>query len=253
MRSNHQKDGQSGVLLTIDTGILSVVSIEIAVAIAKSNKSRLHGLFIENQDLLRVASLPFTREISFTTAAERAIDFKQMQRSLRAAAGLFKKSLEQAAEGSKIPWSFDYVNNPSREDIKSIGHGYSYRVIGQGMVSRDSDRQHRSTRRVLIVEDHSPGLAHALRIVLQRFAQYKVEVTKVCTAPSQEKDNSALSYTPDRLGPSVSLIRLSRDQLTGLLSNAGARFDCAIFSAQDDQEYQRELLDKLHCPLILVS
>lgn len=253
MSTNHQKDDQSGVLLTLDTGSMSVVSIEIAVAIAKSNQSRLHGLFIENKDLLRVASLPFTREISFTTAEERPIDFKQMQRSLQATASLFKKSLKQAALASKIPWSFDYVSNSSREDIRSSWAGFSYKVIGQRIASRDLNRQYRPTRRVLLIEDHSPNLTHALRVVLQRFGQDNVEVTKICVAPADRIKNTDLSHFLDHIEPRVSLIELRRDQLTDLLLVAGSRYDCAIISEQDDHEYQRELLELLHCPLILAS
>ena len=253
MNANHQKDDESGVLLTIDTGNMSVVSIEIAVAIAKSNQGRLHGLFIENQDLLRVASLPFTREISFTTAEERPIDFKQMQRSLQATASLFKKSLKQAALASKIPWSFDYLSNPSQEEIKSCWAGFSYKVIGQHITSRDSNRRLRSTRRVLLVEDHSPNLTHALRVVLQRFGQNNVEVTKICAAPSDTIKSSELDHFLDQVAPTVTLNELRHDQLTDLLLTASTCYDCAIISAQDDPDYQRDLLRKLHCPLILVS
>ncbi len=253
MSTNHQKDEQPGVLLTVDAGNMSVVSIEIAVAIAKSNQSRLHGLFIENQDLLRVASLPFTREISFTTAEERPIDFKQMQRSLHATASLFKKSLKQAALASKIQWSFDYLSNPSQEDIKSSWAGFSYKIIGQRITSRDIIRQFRSRRRVLIVEDHSSKLAHALRVVLQRFGQNNVEVTKIGAAPSDTPKFSELDQFLYQVAPTVTLNELRHDQLADLLMATGTSYDCAIIPAQDDAEYQHDLFYSLHCPLILVS
>lgn len=253
MNSNHQEGDQSPVLLAIETGSLSTTSIELAVAIAASRQSRLHGLFIENEDLLRVASLPFTREISFTTAEERPTDFNQMQRSLQAMASSFKNSIKQAAQASKIPWSFDYVNSSSQQATALSRTGFSFTVVGQRISSRATTRKHRPTRRVLLIEDHSPNLIHALKVVLERFEQDRVEVTKIDAASADSPDNRGLNQFLDQIKPRVSLIELKRDQLTHLLSTNAACYDCAIVSATEDQECRCELLDNLQCPLILVA
>lgn len=253
MKNNHQKDDRPSVLVTIETGSLSTTSIELAVAIAASMQSRLHGLFIENEDLLRVASLPFTREISFTTAEERPTDFDRMQRSLQATASSFKKSIKQAAQASKIPWSFDYVRSTTREDATFSSSGFDYTVVARRISSRVSTRLHRSVRRILVIEDHSPKLAHALEVVLHRFEQYSVEVTKVDAPTTDAPENKLLERFLDKIKSHISLVEFKREQLSDLLvTNAGC-YDCAIVSADEDPDCQRELLDNLQCPLILVS
>lgn len=253
MKTSHQNDNHPAVLLTIDTGSFSEASIELAVAIAVSKQSRLHGLFIENQDLLRVASLPFTREISFTSAEERPTDFNQMQRSLQATASLFKNSLKQAAQASKIPWSFDYVSSASQEDSVPRLPVFSYRIVSQRIYSRIPARQRRPTRRILVIEDHSSNLTHALGVVLQRFEQNNIEVTKIEAEPSDTPQKSELNGYLDQIQARISLIELKRNQLGNLLSSRSASFDCAIVSVDEDPEFQRELLDNLQCPLILVT
>lgn len=253
MNTNHQEDNPSAVLLTIDTGNISEASIELAVAIAVSKQSRLHGLFIESQDLLRVASLPFTREISFTSAEERPIDFNQMQRSLQATASLFKNSLKQAAQASKIPWSFDYISSASQGNSEPALPVFSYRVVSQRIYSRTPARQRRTTRRILVIEDHSPNLTHALEVVLRQFGQNNLEVTKIEAEPSSMPQKSTLNGYLGQVKPQISLIELKRNQLGDLLSARGACYDCAIVSADEEPETQRELLENLQCPLILVS
>ena len=49
------------IVVTIDTASRAEPAIAVAAAFAKAYQSALHGLFIEDTDLLAVAELPFTR------------------------------------------------------------------------------------------------------------------------------------------------------------------------------------------------
>ncbi len=249
VNNNHQ-DQQAAVMLTVDAGNVSMSTLDLAVAMAASVQTRLHGLFIENEDLLRAASLPFTREISFTTAEERPTDFEQMQRSMRAMAIQFKDSLQKAAQASQVPWSFDYVSSHTLITSLDIDSRRPYTIIAQRAVSRVPESQHRLIRRVLLIEDHSANVIHALNIVLKRFLPHRVEVTKVV---AEQSDGLDLSELLDSSEQQISLVHAGRSQLTELLATQATFFDCAIMSRHEVPEVQQMVLKQIHCPVILVS
>ena len=253
MNENHHKSDQRSVLLTVESASISTTSVEIAVAIAASLQSSLHGLFIENEDLLRVAGLPFTREISFTTAEERPTDSDIMQRSLQSMASSFKKSIKQAAGLSNIPWSFDYVSSSLQKDAALSREEFSFTVVGHSVTARRYTGIHRPVRRILLIENHSPNLIHALKVVLQRFSQGSVEVTVIATGQKGLPESHDLQQYLDRIKTHISLVELKRENLSQLLENSASYYDCAIVPVIEDDAIRRELFDKLRCPLILVS
>jgi len=248
--NNNHQDQQAAVMLTVDTGNISMSTLELAVAMAASVQTRLHGLFVENEDLLRVARLPFTREISSTTAEERPTDFDQMQRSIRAMAVQFKDSLQKAAQASQIPWSFDYVSSHTLITSLDINTRRPYTIVARRTFSRVPESQLRSIRRVLLIEDHSANVVHALNIVLKRFMPHRVEVTKVLAEQSDGLDLGELLNSSEQ---QISLVHSGRSQLTELLTTQATFFDCAIMSRHEVPEVQQMVLKQLHCPVILVS
>lgn len=246
-----QKENPAAVMLAIESGRNPATSIDLAVAIAASMQSRLHGRFIENDDLLRVASLPFTREISLTTGEERPTDFDIMQRSLRSMASAFKKSIKQAALASQIPWSFDYITRSPGYDTSLEYVNCSFTILAQRVSTRAPAYKHTPTRRVLLVEDHSPNLVHALKVILQQFGHDKIQLTRVGRKQVDEVQSSDLDNFLKNTDSTISLIELRRDQLAQVLDQYAGCYDCAIVSSADAG--LRELLDKMECPLILVS
>ena len=253
MNEEHQNDDYGSVLLAIDNVVLSATSIDLAVAIAASMQSRLHGLFIENSDLLQVASLPFSHEISLTTAEERPTDFDLMQRSIKSMASSIRKSIKQAAQASKIPWTFDYVSSSLLEVTALSRSDFSFTIVSHRISGRILTFKHRPIRRILLIEDHSPNLLHALKAVLQQFNRDIVEVTKIDAAQMNTAENYDLNRYLNRIKPQISLIELQRHQLAQLLQGNTACYDCAIVPATEDVESRRGLLEALQCPVILVS
>ena len=252
MNNNHQ-DLPATVMLTVDAGNISVSTLDLAVAMAASAQTRLHGLFIENEDLLRAASLPFTREISLTTARVHQTDFDKMQQALQTMARQFRDSLEQAALASQVPWSFDSVRASTKESRLQTQPGISYLIVSESTGRRASTKQYRPLRRILLIENQSPHLLHALKVVLQKFKQQKVEITAIASVEDGGEENSALQQFIKNADQAVVMLELPREQLEKVLSRAGAMFDCAIFSRHEDADSRRLILDSLRCPMIMVS
>ncbi len=81
-------------------------ALEAAAALADRVGAELVGLFIEDEDLLRFAALPFAREIGFASAERRRMDVSELERSLRAHAAEAERTLARVVERSTARWSF---------------------------------------------------------------------------------------------------------------------------------------------------
>lgn len=93
------------VLLLLDFGAPSKAGLEAAVTLAEG-AAELHGLFVEDEDLLRMAALPVTRVLGYRSAAPREISLAEMERELRAHAARAESLLRAAAERAKLGASF---------------------------------------------------------------------------------------------------------------------------------------------------
>ena len=247
--SSHE---DSGVLLTVDACSYSNGMVELAVAIAASVQGHLRGQFIEDEDLIRAASLPFTREISFATAQELPTDLQRMQRSLRALAAQFKAALQRSAQASNVSWSYDYVSG-RREELVVKHPAMAFSISSQAQL-RQGDAKPRTRRcRILLIDNHSSHLLHALQVLLKQFDHELFEITQIQKSPTSTHalDDALTAAGLDTRR--VSTTASDRSELTSILATRAHEFDYAILSRNEDPETRLQVMRKLHCPVILVS
>ncbi len=246
-------DKQQTVMLAVDFGNYSVTTVNLAVEMAASVQTGLLGLFIEDEDLIQVAGLPCTREITLTTTRVRPTSIDQMQRSLRSVAQQFKQILQREAQASQIAWRFDTVRGRMRDIGLISRRGVTYMILGQSVSHRlQSSRQIRRTRKVLLILDDSPRQKLALSVVLRRFHHEKIELSVV----GEDTKRILSSLLPSQIAgkdSELELIRYHRDELFELLARAGPNFDCAIMSQHESAAELPRILNPLRCPTILVA
>lgn len=97
------------VLVAIDTGSLTRPVLDAATALAVAQRALLAALFVEDERLLRLASLPFAQEIGFPSAAVRRIGVADMERAFRAQAEQLRRTIEHAAQSYAISWTLEIV------------------------------------------------------------------------------------------------------------------------------------------------
>ncbi|HEY7657337.1 MAG TPA: universal stress protein [Burkholderiales bacterium] len=97
------------VIVGLDPLQQSRALLEAAAELAGEMQAELLGLFVENQDLLHFAGLPFAREVGFESATRRALDVGSMERTLRALAKEARQALEAVASPTRVQWSFRVV------------------------------------------------------------------------------------------------------------------------------------------------
>lgn len=83
--------------------------LESSMAIARALDADLAALFVEDTDLLRLAALPFARELGQVSALPRRLQGPDLEQSLRFQARRARESLATAAAHSSVRWTFEVV------------------------------------------------------------------------------------------------------------------------------------------------
>lgn len=239
------------VLLTLDANRFSLTTVDLAVSLAASVQLRLHGLFIEDENLLRAAELPCSREIGLMTAQERNSDLDRMQRSLRSMASQFRQHLEQSALASHISWSFESIRGRADDIGLHNELDVIYTIVGQLSARKPTSSVQRQPN-ILLLQDHSPNVWLALDTLLKRYDDEKAEITLVTHS---DQVNDAFDQQLQQLAQTkgVSLRQLELNQLKAMLIAGDRRFDFAILPRLMDDNERRQILKYLQCPVILVS
>jgi K+-sensing histidine kinase KdpD len=108
------------VIVGLDPASQSRALLEAAAELAGQMQAELLGLFVENQDLLHFAGLPFAREVGFESATRRALDVESMERSLRALAQDARQVLEAVAGPAQVQWSFRVVRGAPAAELLAV-------------------------------------------------------------------------------------------------------------------------------------
>jgi len=83
--------------------------LESSIAIARALDADLAALFIEDTDLLRLAALPFARELGQVSALPRRLQGPGLEQSLRFQARRARESLAMVAAHTSVRWTFEVV------------------------------------------------------------------------------------------------------------------------------------------------
>ena len=97
------------ILLGLDTATCSAACVADAVRLAQQLQVALTGIFVEDDDLLRSARLPFATETPLGGGEERALDTGGLERALRARARGLEADLARLASAARVQWAFRTV------------------------------------------------------------------------------------------------------------------------------------------------
>ena len=96
------------IVVPLDAAAENRAAIETAVRLAARAKAALHGIFIEDEELLHVAALPFTRQLSLGVGVQ-PFTLEDTELHLRAAAERIRRELVAAAQRQRVEVSFEVV------------------------------------------------------------------------------------------------------------------------------------------------
>ncbi len=104
------------VVVPLDAAGESLTAIDTAARLAAHAKAPLHGIFVEDEDLLHLASLPFARQFTLGAGAEK-LTTEHVELHLQVAAERARKELFAAAKRHGVTCSFEIVRGASESAL----------------------------------------------------------------------------------------------------------------------------------------
>jgi nucleotide-binding universal stress UspA family protein len=120
------------VVVPLDAASEHRTAIETAARLAARAKAPLHGIFVEDEDLLRLASLPFARQFTLGAGAE-PLTTEQIELHLQVAAERARRELFDAAKRHGVTCSFEIVRGASESGLTS---GSEHDLVVAGALTR---------------------------------------------------------------------------------------------------------------------
>lgn len=95
------------VLVCVGAAGIDTPALQVAAGLALGLRATLAGLYVEDDQLLRVAALPFTREFSFISARAHDFSTADLKRSQRVQAEQLRRMLAALADPLSLAWTLD--------------------------------------------------------------------------------------------------------------------------------------------------
>lgn len=146
------------ILVALDASPHSLAALEAAVALAADLQAELLGLFVEDADLLRLAALPFVRELGLYSAKPRPLNEPQVERELRARARRAEQALAAMADRAQVRWSFRVVRGMISAELLAAAVEADLISLGRTGWSLAGRRRVGSTARTILSQASRPAL-----------------------------------------------------------------------------------------------
>ena len=273
------------VLVALDSSAASDATLEVAAGLAAATASELAGLFVEDQDLLRLAELPFAREIQLTRpppgkSISRALEPSLVLQDLRAQAAVARDAMARQAALHRVAWTFQVAQGRSEEalllaagagDIIAVARGFGplarfgrisreVRVIaakapgplllaGQPLGGRPGT--------VLLPYDASPAAAHMLAVAAD-LAQVRGEPLEIMllgdAAPGMEEIAARIRAATGKSQLPELRVQVPRDRTAALHRLCGLERGLLVLPA--DQPYFEngqieQIIERARVPIVL--
>lgn len=128
------------VVVRLDATSDNWTSIDTAVRLAAQTKAPLHGVFVEDQELLHLANLPFAKQVTVGAGAE-PLTHDSIELQLRAQAERAHRDLIAAATRHQVKFSFEItrgaagIASSSERELVVTG-GWTRAVSGRFRIER---------------------------------------------------------------------------------------------------------------------
>jgi hypothetical protein len=267
------------VVVSFDTTPVGEAALETALGLAAILHAEVTGLFVEDVGLVRMAELPFTRELGLASAILRPIDTADIERALRLQAEQSRAWLAAAAAALNLQWSFRVVRGQAVNAVFEYGEGCALVVLGAasaGVVARSvelspagaarrsvSARQgfrYLSARPIVLLFDGSERGMRALAAGHALAMRAGTRLTLLVTGGSAEEFDrcrqQARSWLVER-GGAARYVWLKQRDVESVAQAVGVENASALLLHEDaapsDRRLLRSLLAELGCPVVLVS
>jgi nucleotide-binding universal stress UspA family protein len=147
-----EKNERQQILVALDGSRESLAALDAAVSLAKELDADLIGLFVEDINLVRLAQMPFAREVHLTTARFRTLTSTEMSAAMRVQAARIRRALRNATQQAGVRSEFRIVRGLVPTAVTAAAVNADLLILGR--ISRPLNRRIRlgSTARAALAQ-----------------------------------------------------------------------------------------------------
>jgi nucleotide-binding universal stress UspA family protein len=120
------------ILAAVDATPDSAAVLDIAAQLASEFNAEQNGIFVEDINLLRLAGLPFARELTWSTAMELRLDYQRMERTLRGYAAHAQQAVVKLTTQLKLHASLQVVRGLVAQELLRAAENADLFILGKG-------------------------------------------------------------------------------------------------------------------------
>jgi hypothetical protein len=215
-------------------------------------------VFVEDTDLLRVAALPFTREVGLVSGAVRPLEPGDVEGALRRRAEQARRSLADLAESARVKWSFRVARGTLQGEVLAAAGRADVVVTGE-RPRAGRGRPRVAAQTVTAVFEPTEAGHRALSIAL-RLAEGQLQALSLLVPAAAGSDLARLRELAAqalRVAPGLANVELLSSRQAGEVirlsrQRASRALVLPASSLSDGDEQVRLLVEESTCPLVLV-
>jgi hypothetical protein len=120
------------VLVALDASGDSLAALDVAAGLAYSLNLELGGLFVEDQELLDLAELPFAAAVSLLSGRTQRLEREAVVREMSARAHQAERAVAAVAERRRLKWRFDVRRERVGAALRQSARGRVLLCVGRG-------------------------------------------------------------------------------------------------------------------------
>jgi len=207
------------IVIAIDASPTSLAALEATADLAARWDAEILGIFVEDTNLLRMASLPFAGEVGSHSGSFRAINTNDITRQIKSQAERARQAFDTTARRLGVRSSFKVARGTVQEELLAalrdadllslgkggrslaarLGLGSTARAIA--MAARGSVLMHSHIRKitgpVAAVYDGSSAGVRALGMGIALTRGYGPDLIVLCIAPTREESQELAHRASD--------------------------------------------------------
>lgn len=157
---DRDREGMRRILLALDYD-RDQAMLEAAARLAGAMRASLQAVFVEDEELRRLAQLPFACEVGFGSAVVRRMELSRLERDLKNRAAELERLLRRRAARDRVHWSFSVTRGAlPAAALKATPGADLYILPRHG--SRYTEERRRAPGAIATLLDGSPESQRAL-------------------------------------------------------------------------------------------
>ncbi|MGE5511918.1 MAG: hypothetical protein ACM31O_11795 [Bacteroidota bacterium] len=194
------------VVLQLSSSRPNPVALEAAFRIAQAFRSEIESLFVEDRQLVELASFPFAREISLSGRTTRALSPESIAREMRLVARAVSRRVEELARQAEVPLRCSIVQD---EPVQALAtacaeHGpwnvvafADHNVLSNGETLREIIERVSGTTGLLLVGPEAKRTNGPVVVVVEDMLHFEPMVRSAMRLLREEGDEVALLLIAD--------------------------------------------------------